>query len=573
MASCRLAELDPLRSIGSPIHYTETIMVAPGRGIPEELGNYRVVSALGSGGMGTAYLVESKLVGRRAVMKVGGQDLSDSARERFHSEAVALRQLDHPNIPALLEFGMLPDGRPFLVTEWVEGSDLAALLALQPQLPVRDSLLLARAVAKALGCAHGHGILHLDVKPDNIFVPYSAGQSKFEEAKLLDFGVLGKLEPDTQTTRSGMLLGTPYYMSPAQVRAEALTPAADVFSLGVVTYQMLSGRRPFEGASPMEMFAALLSKDPEPLGPPTPPEIADFVRRCLDKDPGKRPRTGVEMAALIDGLLDNLDGKQGATKAFGTWPGTTTGVDEEFTRLFSQPVPQVAPPPLMAPFAGPGEFTKMFPQPVVADVPVTAVAPRRRSMVATVAIVLVVLVGFVIAVLVGLAVYLAAISKSGPPVPVSPGRDEPWLIVAGALLIAGGVMMGMAVRRYLAHKREQITGDISKLLTGGRTRKALSMTLAIQVDEVIAKCRLMDEKFLGLTMAVMVKEYDSARKFDDRQKALMNAIAILDKLGPKLSPWYVRHEKMVATAVSMVGIISGLATAATSVAKLVRGTP
>ena len=140
-------------------------------------------------------------------------------------------------------------------------------------------------------------------------------------------------------------------------------------------------------------------------------------------------------------------------------------------------------------------------------------------------------------------------------------------------MIAGGVMMGMAVRRYLAHKREQITGDISKLLTGGRTRKALSMTLAIQVDEVIAKCRLMDEKFLGLTMAVMVKEYDSARKFDDRQKALMNAIAILDKLGPKLSPWYVRHEKMVATAVSMVGIISGLATAATSVAKLVRGTP
>ncbi len=550
-------------------------MVAAGRDIPEELGNYRVISALGSGGMGTAYLVESKLAGQRAVMKVGGLDLSDSARERFHSEAAALRQLDHPNIPALVEFGMLPDGRPFLVTEWVEGSDLAALLDSRPQLPVRDSLLLARAVAKALGCAHEHGILHLDVKPDNIFVPYNAGQSRFEEAKLLDFGVLGKLEPDTQTTRSGVLLGTPYYMSPAQVRAEALTPAADVFSLGVVTYQMLSGRRPFEGASPMEMFAALLSKDPEPLGPPTPPEIADFVGRCLDKDPGKRPRTGVEMAALIDGLLDNLDGKQGATKAFGSWPGTTTGVDDEFARLFSQPVPQVGPPPLAisSPLSGTGEFPKMVPQPVVADVPVTAAAPRPRSMVATVAIVLVVLVGFVIAIVVGLAVHLPAISKSETPVPVSPGRDEPWLIVAGALLIAGGVMMGMAVRRYLAHKREQITGDISKLLTGGRTRKALSMTLAIQVDEVIAKCRLMDEKFLGLTMAVMVKEYDSARKFDDRQKALMNAIAILDKLGPKLSPWYVRHEKMVATAVSMVGIISGLATAATSVAKLVRGTP
>lgn len=505
--------------------------------------------------MGTAYLVENKLLGRRSVMKVGGLDLSESARERFRSEAVALRQLKHPNIPALLEFGMLPDGRPFLVTEWVEGSDLADLLDSQLQFPVRDVLLMARAVANALGCAHGHGILHLDVKPANILVPGVGERHDFEAARLLDFGVLGKLQADTHMTRSGMLLGTPYYMSPEQVRAEALTPAADVFSLVVVIYEMLSGRRPFEGGSPMEMFAALLSKEPEPLGPPTPPQVADFVRRCLDKDPGNRPRSGAEMAALIDGLLDRLTGHAG-----------------EFTQIFSQPRAPMPPPSLvMSPqIAAPGEATRMFAPPAVAFAPAAPATPRSRSIIATAAIVL---AGFVIAIVVVLAVFLASLRKSGPPVPVSPGRDEPWLIVAGALLIAGGVMMGIAVRRYLAHKREQITGDISKLLTGGRTRKALSMTLAIQVDEVIAKCRLMDEKFLGLTMAVMVKEYDSARKFDDRQKALMNAIAILDKLGPKLSPWYVRHEKMVATGVSMVGIISGLATAATSVAKLVRGAP
>jgi serine/threonine protein kinase len=532
-------------------------MVAPGRDIPEELGNYRVISALGSGGMGTAYLVESKLLGRRSVMKVGGADLDERARERFRSEAVALRQLEHPNIPALLEVGMLPDGRPFLVTEWIEGSDLATLLASRPQLPVRDALLLARAVANALGCAHGHGILHLDVKPENILVPHSGGQSRFEEAKLLDFGVLGKLQPDTHTTLSGSLIGTPYYMSPEQVRAEALTPAADIFSLGVVAYQMLSGRRPFEGASPMEMFAALLSKEPAPLGPPTPPLVADLVRRCLDKDPGNRPRSGVEMAALMDGLLNS------------------TG---EFTQLFWQSrVPEPPPSPAMMPSVlGPGEYTRMFSQPVVADVPVAAAAPQSPSIIATVAIVLVGffgVIGVVFVVLVMFARQKASTAMSYPPPPVSPGSDEPWLLLAGVLLMVGGVMMGIAVRRYLVRKREQITGDISKLLTGGRTRKALSMTLAIQVDEVIAKCRLMDEKFLGLTMAVMVKEYDSARKFDDRQKALMNAIAILDKLGPKLSPWYVRHEKMVATAVSMVGIVSGLATAATSVAKLVRGTP
>src|ERR1700722_6830550 len=529
-------------------------MVAPGRGIPEELGNYRVISSLGSGGMGTAYLVENKLSGRRSVMKVASVDLDERGRERFLTEFNALRQLQHPNIPALQDYGEVQAGRPFLVTEWVEGSDLAALLDSQPQFPVRDVLLLARAVANALGCAHSHGILHLDVKPENILVPNSGGENRFEEAKLLDFGVLGKLQPDTHTTLSGSLIGTPYYMSPEQVRAEALTPAADIFSLGVVTYQMLSGRRPFEGASPMEMFAALLSKDPAPLGPTVPPRVADFVRRCLDRDARNRPGSGAETAALIDELLNS------------------TG---EFTQLFSQPRAPEPPPSraIMPPVPGPGAYAPMFMQPVDTAVGVAAAAPQSRSIIATVAIVL---AGFAIVVLLVLAVvllYLKSIPSKGLPPPVSAGRDEPWLIMAGALLIAGGVVMGIAVRRYLAHKREQITGDISKLLTGGRTRKALSMTLAIQVDEVIAKCRLMDEKFLGLTMAVMVKEYDSARKFDDRQKALMNAIAILDKLGPKLSPWYVRHEKMVATAVSMVGIISGLATAATSVAKLVRGTP
>jgi len=115
--------------------------------------------------------------------------------------------------------------------------------------------------------------------------------------------------------------------------------------------------------------------------------------------------------------------------------------------------------------------------------------------------------------------------------------------------------------------------DVSALLKGAQSRRALSMTLSIHVDEVIKKCRLMDERFLGLTLAVMVKEFGSARKFDDRQKALMNAVAILEKLEPKLSPWYIRHEKLIAAGVSLVGIVSGLAAAASSVAKLAAGTP
>jgi hypothetical protein len=99
------------------------------------------------------------------------------------------------------------------------------------------------------------------------------------------------------------------------------------------------------------------------------------------------------------------------------------------------------------------------------------------------------------------------------------------------------------------------------------------MTLSLQMDELIEKCQQMDEKFLGLTMALMVKEFDTAKKFDDRQKALMNAVMILEELEPKLSPWYVRHDKLIASGVSLVGIVSGLATAAESVAKLVKATP
>jgi hypothetical protein len=111
-----------------------------------------------------------------------------------------------------------------------------------------------------------------------------------------------------------------------------------------------------------------------------------------------------------------------------------------------------------------------------------------------------------------------------------------WLIVASALLVITGIAMGFAVRHYAAARRDQLTGGIDTLLQGAQTRKALSMTLSLQVDQVIKKCRQMDERFLGLTMAVMVKEYDSARKFDDRQKALMNAIAYWTSSDPSYRP-------------------------------------
>ncbi len=513
-----------------------------GAGTPpseNDLSPYRLIQKLGDGGLGTVYLVEDTQRGRRAVMKVGRPGLDASAQDRLRAEAAVLTQFRHPHIPPLYDFGTLRDGRPFLLTEWLEGSDLAALRDASVPLTVRDILLIIRSVASALAYAHQRQVLHLDVKPANIFIPKREERFQFHESKLIDFSVRGVLEAATGMTRAGLIVGTPYYMAPEQVRGEALTPAADVFSLGVVLYELLTGRRPFEAAQAHEMFLALLSKEPAPLDAAIPQSIAKVVQQCLQKDPQERPASGTEVLALIEPLL--------AQRAeYDDW---------------------VAPPASFSPSASTTQHSGLVFKSVretrnISSSASVRLGPASSAQSSTRSyLMLAVWIGMVS--MVGLALVL-----------VLRGVRSEWLfVVLGGFLIVAGSGLGAVIRRYLARRRHQLTGDISALLGSAQSRKALSMTLSLQMDEVIKKCRLMDEKFLGLTMAMMVKEYHSARKFDDRQKALMNAVAILDKLGPKLSPWYLRHEKLIAAAVSLAGILSGLATAALNITKLVKGTP
>jgi serine/threonine-protein kinase len=505
-------------------------------GMPQDFGRYRFISVVGSGASGAVYQVEDKLLGRPAAMKVGMPDSGNSGLERFRVEARVLEQLHHPNIAGAYEVGTLPDGRPFLVTEWVEGSSLAQLILSGARFSIREVLLLARAVARALGHAHGKKILHLDVKPENILVPRRPdGEVLLEEAKLIDFGVVGRLEGDTGLTRAGMVVGTPYYMSPEQVRGEALTPAADIFALGVVIYKLLSGLHPFEGSGAQDLFFALLNKEPKPLAPSIPPQVAHLVLRCLAKVPANRPRSGSEMTAAIEELLHALM-LDAPTTALAQ-ARSTFAVAEPKDRAFTAAAAVLAPAPV--------------------PVPPPAPLPPRASVRTPIALGVTIVMGASV-------VLLATRTRL---------MAEWWLIAFGAFLVVAGLATGIAVRRYLALRRDQLTDDMSAVLKGSKSRKALSMTLAIQVDAIVKKCQMMDERFLGLTMALMVKEYDSARSFDDKQKALMNAIAILDKLRPKLSPWYVRHEKLIATGVSLVGVVSGLVTVTQNVAKLLNGKP
>lgn len=251
---------------------------------------------------------------------------------------------------------------------------------------------------------------------------------------------------------------------------------------------------------------------------------------------------------MVDGLLDTMDGSlnRPLSRLSVAQPRDASAGRPASTTVHSDESPQLS-------YSAPS-----VPAERIEEVSAEGTPPRHSKAIMLAAL------AAVVGSFVSCVFYLGGVKRPS---------TEAWLITLGVFLIVAGVAMGAAVRRYAARKRVHLTGEISELLKGDRTRKALSMTLALQVDEVIGKCRLMDEKFLGLTMALMVKEYDSARRFDDRQRALMNAIAILDKLGPKLSPWYIRHEKLVATAVSLVGIISGLATAAQSIAKVIKGTP
>ncbi|MCC6540528.1 MAG: hypothetical protein IT162_23470 [Bryobacterales bacterium] len=177
--------------------------------------------------------------------------------------------------------------------------------------------------------------------------------------------------------------------------------------------------------------------------------------------------------------------------------------------------------------------------------------------------------------LAGVAGFLAAVLALGLAMafwrPAGANALHAAFAAAGLAIIAGSVAAGLRVRAFLQSRRDEFARNASDLLAGIQDTSSLSRTLALQVDDVIAKCRLMDERFLGLTMAVMVREYNSAERFDDRQKALMNAITILEKLGPKLSPWYIRHDRLIAATVSIVGIASGAVTVASNLSKLLRG--
>ncbi len=270
--------------------------------IGRTLGHYRMLSLLGAGGMGEVYRARDTRLDRDVAVKILPERLAENpeALRRFEREAKAVAALSHPNILAIHDFGA-EQGVSYAVTELLEGATLRERLG-QSALDWRETVRIGTAIAEGLTAAHAKGIIHRDLKPENIFLT-SDGQ-----VKILDFGIARvkrevSAEAETltwaDTTKPGTVMGTIGYMSPEQVRGEQADAPSDIFSLGSVLYEMVSGRRPFARATTAEMIAAILDAEAPPLaqtGKKVPEALERVIRHCLEKKPGERYQSARDLA-------------------------------------------------------------------------------------------------------------------------------------------------------------------------------------------------------------------------------------------------------------------------------------
>jgi eukaryotic-like serine/threonine-protein kinase len=269
-------------------------------------GPYEAISALGAGGMGEVWRARDTRLRREVALKFLPAEVSlDAARlARFEQEAQAASALNHPAIVTVYDIGTA-DGIAYIAMELIDGQTLRALLADGP-MPARRVAPLAAEVASGLAAAHEAGIVHRDIKPENLMI------TRDGRVKILDFGLakpvptssgaLSEMATAAAATEPGTLLGTVSYMSPEQARALPLDHRSDLFSFGAVLYEMLSGRRPFAGASTADILSAILREEPAELSPAAPPALDRIIRRCLEKQPERRFQSARDLAFALEAL-------------------------------------------------------------------------------------------------------------------------------------------------------------------------------------------------------------------------------------------------------------------------------
>jgi serine/threonine protein kinase len=340
------------------------------------IGPYEVVAAVGAGGMGEVYRCHDTRLDRRVAIKIiaGPQADDPEFRHRLTREARAISSLNHPNIRALYDVGE-HEGAPYLVMEFLEGETLADRLARSRGRPIepRAALEIFISLATALDAAHRAGIVHRDIKPANVFL--AAGTGAFPVAKLLDFGLAkpslvqlgsaaGEPAPVTvseRLTREGTILGTPQYMAPEQLCAGETDQRTDIFALGALAYEMVSGRTAFEGSTPASLVAAILEHEPPPLSSlkrDLPPSLDRVIRACLEKNPDDRWQSARDLRRALEWVRDERDRGRASsprTSVRGAWTaaviaalvaaGALVAVWRPASRAPDPLVASLAPPP------------------------------------------------------------------------------------------------------------------------------------------------------------------------------------------------------------------------------------
>ena len=318
----------------------------------ETLGHYRIESQLGEGGMGVVWKARDLQLDRNVAIKVVPQTGSSDARrrERFVREARAASALNHPNIVTIHEIGNA-GGSDFIVMECVEGRTLEQVIA-DKGMSVPKALHYAIAMADAFARAHGAGILHRDIKPSNVMIAAD------DRVKILDFGLAKLAEkeatPDASTlanlTEEGAIVGTPDYMSPEQAAGDSLDARSDIFSFGVLLYQMVTGRKPFEADSRVRVFAKIASEDP--VRPSElariPAELEQLILRCLRKDPARRFQTMADVKAALEDLASESRVARPASRARWIAPLALIVLASTAGFLLWRSKRTAAPPPLEA---------------------------------------------------------------------------------------------------------------------------------------------------------------------------------------------------------------------------------
>jgi tRNA A-37 threonylcarbamoyl transferase component Bud32 len=355
-------------------------------------GRYEILSRIGEGGMGVVYKARQMAIDRVIAVKMLNAQMAGDQTwvQRFYNEAKACSRLQHPNTIRMFDFGQTNDGRLYMTMEFLDGMSLREAVSKGPLAPQRVVKILIQCCA-SLAEAHSIGIIHRDIKPDNVFLLNMAGSPDF--VKLLDFSVAKLLEGDRMKTQAGVVFGTPQYMSPEQGRGLPLDARSDLYALGILAFEMLTGNVPFNDENPMTVIQMHLHAAIPPLPQSVPYSVQQILRRALEKDPSRRYQSSGEMMQHCQQVFAEIT-QGGVSIGAGGMPKTMIAGGPQ--GLPGMPPPGMSPPGMSPPGMSPpgmpplGMPPAMPPPgvplpgmpPMAGSAPLMQASPQQKTMIA-----------------------------------------------------------------------------------------------------------------------------------------------------------------------------------------------